>query len=310
MIDQPVLTRTETIRPAMCGYNSLFAGQIGDWTWDAVSRQCGTDVLTARTETGARAYLSFYYYRIRGSRRFHVRTPTFGDRVHVATRLFGFGSESVLTLHRMWLLDAGQEPPALDEDVLDPDTFYEFGDDECLYVENFNRWVTRTRATSNTDLVRSSPPGFEHAHLPALPEAYSPRLICKLARDRLTFVSPHDDRYQVAGPDLRVRYRIDPSRDLNGARLIYFASYFSIVDWALLRKWHELGRDDESFLDRVVVDQQVCCLGNADAGTAVDITVRRKVADGMEAFDVVLLEEGSGRLLAVSTLFVRQGDQP
>jgi probable biosynthetic protein (TIGR04098 family) len=309
MPEQSVLTRTEVIRPAMCGYNSLFVGQIGDWTWDAVSELCGTDVLTARTTSGAPAYLSFYYYRIRGSRRFHVRTPTFGDRVRIATRLFGFGSESVLTLHRLWLLAPGRPLPD-PGDALDPDTFYQFDDADCLYVENFNRWVTRTHARSNADLVRSSPPGFRHAHLPILPAGYSPRVICKQARARLSFLDPSGDGYRPAETPFRVRYRIDPSRDLNGAGLLYFATYFAIVDWALLRLWNELGRDDVSFLDRVVVDQQLCYLGNADAGSIVDVTVaRHEASGGGEAFDVVLHEHGSDRLLAVCTLRLPPGEQ-
>src|SRR5437588_4159289 len=101
------VTRTEVVRPAMCGHNALFVGQIGDWTWDAVSALCGTDVLRARNRAGTPTYLSFYYYRIRGSRRFHLRTPTFGDTLHVASRLFDFGSEAVLTLHRIARSPAG-----------------------------------------------------------------------------------------------------------------------------------------------------------------------------------------------------------
>jgi probable biosynthetic protein (TIGR04098 family) len=307
--DPSVLTRTEVIRPAMCGHNSLFVGQIGDWTWDAVSQLCGTDVLTARTQSGAPAYLSFYYYRIRGNRRFHLRTPAFGDRLRVATRVFGFGSESVLTLHRLWRLTSDRGLPDPD-DALEPENFYRF-DDDCLYVENFNRWVTRGRARSNQDLVRSSPPGFRYAHLPALPSAYSPRLLCKQARSRLSFIDPGTSGSHAVGAPFRARYSVDPTRDLNGAGLLYFATYFSIIDWALLRLWRELGRDDQSFLDRVVVDQQLCYLGNADASCQVDATVQRlegPEAAPAEAFDVVLREHGDDRLLAVCTLRVLPGE--
>ena len=300
VVDRATVSRTEVVRPSMCGHNSLFAGQIGDWTWDAVSALCGIDVLHARDASGAPTYLSFYYYRIRGSRRFHLRTPAFGDRLRVTSTVFGFGSESVLTLHRITPARSGGTTP------VDPDEFYRFGDADCLYVENFNRWVARSRDDSNENLVRSAPPGFRYEHLPVLPARYSPRDAYHRARTALSFVDT--DRYRADGDELRAEYHVDPSRDLNGARLLYFASYFSIVDWALLRLWRRLGRDDRSFLDRVVVDQQLCYLGNADAGTVLTASVRRwratEVADGYpdEAVDVVLRDRNAGRVLAVCTL--------
>jgi probable biosynthetic protein (TIGR04098 family) len=304
-----VLTRTEVVRPAMCGYNSLFVGQIGDWTWDAVSQLCDTDVLTARDPGGAPTYLSFYYYRVRGSRRFHLRTPTFGDRLHITTRLFDFGSESVLALHQIRRIPPGQ-PALQDQAPAEPEQFYTFADEDCLYVENFNRWVTRSDARSNENLVRSSPLGFRHAHLPVLPSAYSPRLACQQARARLSFIDPDAGDYRPAGPPFQVQYLVDPSRDLNGVGLLYFATYFSIVDWALLQLWRQLGRDDRSFLDRVVVDQQLCYLGNADTGSAIDAVIQRRGVvgePGTEVVDVVLRERRHARLLAICTLRIQPG---
>ncbi|WP_093802470.1 LnmK family bifunctional acyltransferase/decarboxylase [Streptomyces sp. Wb2n-11] len=294
------LRRTERIRPGMCGHNSLLAGQIGDWTWDAVSKTCGTDVLRAEDASGNPTYLSFYYYRVRGSRRFHLRSPAFGDELHITTRLFGFGSESVLTLHRIGRSAAQAARP------LDPEDFYAFGDPDCLYVENFNRWVVRGPGAGNGGLVRSSPPDFDHRHLPELPEKYSPRHACGRARRTLTFLE-HGDRRPAA--ELAVEYEVDPSRDLNGAGLLYFAAYFSIIDRALLCLWRSLGRDDRSFLDRVVVDQQLCYLGNADAGQPLTVAVRLwERPGGGEAVDVVLRDRDTGRVLAVCSLQL-EGEQ-
>ena len=311
-----VLTRTEVVRPAMCGHNSLFVARIGDWTWDAVGTECGTDVLRARDPSGAPTYLSFYYYRIRGSRRFHLRTPAFGDRLRVESGVFGFGSESVLTLHRI-TRDAGTEDGRPAEaiqqgaDPLDPDSFYAFADDDSLYVENFNRWVTRSAERSNQDLVRSSPTDFRHQHLPTLPEAYSPRLACQRARTELTFLEDEKGDHEQVGPDFHVDYEVEPTRDLNGVGLLYFASYFSIVDWATLRWWRSVGRADQAFLDRVAIDQQLLYLGNADAGSVIAATVRCRRAGAVpdrEVLDVVLHERGTGRLLAVCTISILTGD--
>ena len=299
-------TRTEVIRPTMCGHNSLFVGQIGDWTWDAVSEQCGIDVLRARNRAGDPTYLSFYYFRIRGGPAFHLHTPAFGDQLAVTSRVFGFGSESVLTLHRIAPVPDGVAAVPSASGWFEPSDFYAAPDPGCLYVENFNRWVTRGQARTNTDLVRSSPRGFRYEHLPVLPAAYSPRKICREARIGLSFLS--EPGWQP-GAVLTASYQVDLTRDLNGAGLLYFASYFSIIDWGLWRMWQQLGRGGHAFLARVVTDQQVCYLGNADAGAGIEVTLQhwqRAGGGSAEAFDVVLREESSRRLLAVCTLRLSQ----
>jgi probable biosynthetic protein (TIGR04098 family) len=310
--DETSVSRTEVVRPAMCGHNSLLVGQIGDWTWDAVTALCGTDVLRARSPSGAPAYLSFYYYRIRGSRRFHLRTPTFGDRLHVRSQLFDLGSESVLTLHRIARSPAGEVAKDWRTGGFGPEEFYAFDDESCLYVENLNRWITRPDDRSNRHLVPASPVDFRHRHLPLLPDAFSPRHACRRARSALTFLDGADAaRFAPIGPPLEAEYPVDLARDLNGVGLLYFAAYFSIVDWALLRLWRRLGRSDRSFLERVVVDQQLCYLGNADADCVVAARVQRRQAagdDSQEVVDVVLRDRDTERLLAVCTLrILRQG---
>lgn len=301
-VDPSLVTRTEAVRPGMSGHNSLLVGQIGDWTWDAVTAVCGTDVLRARNPAGTPSYLSFYYYRIRGSRKFHLRTPGFGDRLHVGSQVFGFGRESVLTLHRITRSGAGPRGFA-------PEEFYAFDDESCLYVENYNRWIARGEGTSNRDLVRSAPSDFVHHHLPALPERYSPRPVCHRARTLQTFRSDHPDfdRHRAVGADHRGEYAVDITRDLNAVGLLYFAAYFSIVDWALLQLWRTLGRSDRSFLERVVVDQQLCYLANADADCVIDTLVQRFEVTGdgsQELFDVILRDRADNRVLAISTLRV------
>lgn len=303
LLDSASISREQLVWPGMCGHNSLFVGQIGDWTWDAVSRLCGTDVLNARNAAGEPTYLSFYYFRVRGSARFHVRTPTFGDRLLVTTNLYDFGSEAVLALHRIARAAAGR--PNGHASTASPFTADEFyrGAGEHLYVETFNRWISRPEGRSNRDLVRSSPLDFHHGHLPALPDRHSPRSACHRARTHLTF--REGTHWVAAGPPVEATYRIDITRDLNGVGLLYFASYFSIVDWALLQWWRGAGRSDSSFLERVAVDQQLCYLGNADADCTVAAVVQPwddAGKDSDEVFDVVLRDRENERLLAVCTL--------
>ena len=93
--------RLVTIKPGMCGHNSLFYGQLGDWTWETVSELCDTDAFNAYNAAGQPTYLSFYYFHVRAGDALHPRSLSFGHRVEVVSRVFGFGSESVLTLHRL-----------------------------------------------------------------------------------------------------------------------------------------------------------------------------------------------------------------
>ncbi|WP_433618266.1 LnmK family bifunctional acyltransferase/decarboxylase [Dactylosporangium sp. CA-139114] len=293
-----MLLRDITVTPAMCGHNSLFVGQVGDWTWQTVSELCGTDAFTARDETGAPTYLAFYYYHLRGSREMHLRRFTFGDRLRVLSACYGYGSESVLTLHRIAL--AGD--PAAEAEKLDPVEFYERPHAGCLYVETFNRWVTRSAQRSNRDLVRSAPVDFRHEHLPILPERYSPRAVYHRARTARTF---DEGPAEVVVDGHTTTYRLDPTRDLNGVGLVYFAAYFSIVDTAVWRLWQLLGRDEEQYLRLRLTDERVCYLGNADAGTVLTLTARlRRHADGAEVVDVVIEEQDTARLIAVATLQV------
>jgi probable biosynthetic protein (TIGR04098 family) len=290
------LIRDVTVTPGMCGYNSLFVGQIGDWTWHTVSELCGIDAFNARDESGAPTYLAFYYFHVQGSDAMHLRRFTFGERLRVLSASYGYGRESVLTLHRIALADG----PAANE--IDPVEFYEHPRADCMYVETFNRWITRGVARSNRDLVRSAPVDFRYEHLPTLPDQYSPRAVYHRGRTARTF--DHGDGHVIVDRHT-TRYRIDPTCDLNGVGLVYFAAYFSIVDTAVWRLWQVLGRDDHDYLGMRVTDERLCYLGNMEAGAEVDLTARlRRRPDGAEVVDVVIEELGTRRLIAVATLQV------
>lgn len=302
-IDDSTVTRTEVVKPGMCGPSSLFMGEVGDWTWDTVSALCGTNAFDARNAAGDPTYLSFYYFHVRGSRDLHVNALTFGDELAVTSRLFGFGSESVLALHRI-----GRGGGRTGE--LDPDRFYAFDDPGCIYVETFNRWISRGAPGSNEGLVKSSPVDFRHEHLPTLPGAYSPRKVYGHARSTGTFLARKPDDPVTFTAD----YPVEPSRDLNGVGLLYFASYFAIVDWVLLRFWRHRGLAVADFLRRVVLDQRLCYLGNANADSVLRLRLECWPApdgegEGEDEEIVNLVMEDRGRVIAVSTLRVlRRGD--
>ncbi|MFE3828681.1 LnmK family bifunctional acyltransferase/decarboxylase [Streptomyces sp. NPDC059092] len=297
--DPSSLRREVLVSPAMCGGGSLVFGQIGDWTWDAVAAACGTNVHAARAADGRPAYLSFYYYRVRGGRTLHPHGLTFGDELRVDSRVFQYGGQSAVTLHR--LAPAGLDVP---DGPLDAAEFYERPRADCLYAENYNRWIARSRPGSNEGLALTAPPDFTHRHLPRLPNAHSPRSLVGRAREAGTFHSAPPPGFAPAAPGPTCRYELDVVRDLNGAGLMYFAAYFAIFDTALLRLWRSLGRGDAAFVGRRVVDQRIGFFGNADPGAVFHIEVRRWRGvrrPGAEIADMALRDAGSGRLLAVAS---------
>ncbi len=280
------------VTPSMCGHNSLLIGRIGDWTWQLVGEACDVDVLRARTADGQPTYLSFCYYRVVGSRRFHLRTPGFGDRLSVRSQVYSLGSsQSVVTLHEVRRTESAAGPLTATE-------FFRFPDPDCLYVEHYNRWVSRTATESNRDLVRASPVSSRHDRLPTLDLELSPRLPF---RRGLTTGTPRAEPL-AAADSLRLTFPVDITRDLNGAGLLYFASYFSLVDRAVLAWWRHQGRSTASFLARITLDQQLCLIGNADADTMLSVDVSGVGAGGVNRLDVRITEEHSGRMIAVCAL--------
>ncbi|MFF4755508.1 LnmK family bifunctional acyltransferase/decarboxylase [Streptomyces sp. NPDC002514] len=266
------LRRLVTVSPGMCGPTKALVACIGDWTWEAVSNACGLDVFNARDGQGRPAYLSFYYYRITSGAGLHPKQLTFGDRLEVQSQVFDAGRRGVLTLHRL-----RRTADFEDNDSTDP---FDLGEaytrhrDDCIYVENLNLWVSRGGSDTNVGLVHSPPVGFDHAVLPKLPEAHSPRSLCSQARSRNAFPDPLRDAWPSSGPEYVVERAVDITHDVNGAGLLHFASFFAIAEQAQLGQWLSLGRSGRSFLNRVIHDARICYFGNADPDTTLRLRMR------------------------------------
>ncbi|MEU2995007.1 LnmK family bifunctional acyltransferase/decarboxylase [Streptomyces sp. NPDC001758] len=292
------LTRRVNVSLAMCSAGSLIYAKMGDWTWEAVNFASAMNVYTARRVDGLPAYLSFYYFRVSSSEGLHPNGITFGDELDVTSRVFGFGSQSVLTLHRI-----SRAGTLTDHEMLDPIEAYERPRPDCMYVETFNRWISRGDQESNKGLVDASPVDFRHKHLSQLPAVYSPRSTARNARKNRSFFPSGLPGFAPQGSPFRTTYALDVARDLNGVRLVYFASYFSIADIALSRAWRARGRDDRYFIDRVALDYRLGFFGNADPGAVFDITVQiwQDERDSRHEFaDIVISEQGSEQILAVA----------
>lgn len=291
------LDRVEVVTPSMCGHNSLFVGQLGDWTWDAVGASCGINPYTAVDPDGNPVYLSFAYFRVKTASGLSAEELTFGDRLRIRSKVLSCGGDSVLTLHQV-TRDRGA--PA--EPARGVDEFFRYDAPGCIHVENFNRWIQRSGHDTNHGLRRATPVGFQVRHLDRIADQYTPRRVWTAARK---LAGLRADGEPAAEAQLSVTYRINASRDLNGAGLLYFASYFSIVDWAVLCLWRSLGRPAAGFLSRRVLDRQLCFIANANADEILDVDVTTyRDAGGVDVVDVTLRLQDGG-LLAVARQRIR-----
>ena len=299
------LYRRVTLTPSMCGHNCLFLAQVADWTWETISTTCRTEMYREKNEGGLPTYLSFFYLRVCAGPAMQMHRFTFGDVIDVVTTAFNFGStESMLTLHRVSRASQNGASPR----PVDPFELYERRDEGCLYVESVNRWITRSRPESNEALVKSSPERIATRHLPVLPDRYSPRLSYDMARKAETFHDVASADYEPVVEEWAVDYTIDAARDLNGVGLVFFASFASMIDSALLKLWRHLGRDVQSFLNRVVHDRRICYTSNAEIDSTLRLTVRswrRRDDPREEIFNVVFRDLARGRVVLVSTLQIR-----
>ena len=168
------LERVELVTPAMCGPNSLFIGQLGDWTWDAVGTSCQVDPYTAVGGDGDPAYLSFAYFRVRASSGLCAEQLTFGDRLRIRSKVLSCGGDSVLTLHQVRLDDEIPGQDTAGRVACDEEEFFRYDTPGCIHVENFNRWIQRSGRGTNHGLRRAAPPASRCAIWTGLPTSTRP----------------------------------------------------------------------------------------------------------------------------------------
>lgn len=177
-----------------------------------------------------------------------------------------------------------------------------------MYIQNFNRWLVRTEGQSNENLQKSSPHDFVSAHLPSVPAELSPRIAYDYARRNGSFLSADQQRSLQRELSVELEYQVDITRDLNGVGLLYFASYFSIVDHAILALWKRMGWSDAQFMRRAVLDQQICFMGNANMGATLLLETQLwfdPAQPDRRIFNIVISEKSAKRMMAVATLHIQ-----
>jgi len=169
--------------------------------------------------------------------------------------------------------------------------------DECEPLD-------QARCAGQQGLCSATPEGFHFQRLPGVPPDLSPRQHYDEARQRGHFAHPVDYRSLTT---YQFSYSVDVSRDFNGVGLLYFSTFFSIVDKTVSAVWEDLGRSYQEYFDRRVTAERVLFLGNADAGALLSLnaTLRaRPDQSGPEHLDIQVVERATGRLLAIADVLI------
>jgi len=227
---------------------------------------------------GNRLYSSFLAVRLCGRPLGAFRE---GDPVRLHTRLTRLSRQRFLSRHRLSAL----------------------GSEASLTVEMISALLKRERARDNTSLCEGDPRprGIEEGpgEDPVDSELFVLDKAMRSRRRDIQEGDDSDDKTPGAGQSFRFRYRPLPQSDFNGAGLLYFASYHSIVDRA---EWE--WRPVPEALDWTTTQRDTFFFANINPGDQVEVAL----LDLREAADCLrhrarLFRVSDGRLLAeVSTV--------
>ena len=297
VLSKNTILRKEVVTLGMCGENSLFAGRIGDWTWDTVAQLCEVNPYNAKNEKSEPTYLSFCYYHIQGNNLTHLRSFGIGSEIEVVSSTYKCDPVPLHTVHRICRSrDVTNSKQVAMKEV------YNNPQQHCLYVENYNRWISRVDLGDNEELSKMQPVEYKHEHLPQIPEEYAPWKVYRKAITNKTFFEKYKD-YDLVQRHTST-YEINITRDINGVGLLYFATYFTIFDEAILQLWLSMGGEKHSFMEKKVVDQKICYLGNCNYNNNLTIQSNVWRKDGEYVFNAVICRENDGETIAVITSHV------
>lgn len=293
------------IELSMCGQHNLlaerFLGCVGDWTWDLVDRWCGVDPYNAFTSNGEHTYLSYTYIHVKGSPSQSFNSLPLGAEIDVTSRAFNTGKNAIASMHVLRPIGrGGNSAPTFEE-------MYESPDQQAIYISTMNRWISRADS-GNEDLLSSKPVGFSSERLSVVPPnlALNTRFRETLESGAFGLSSGFD---QCLAKSCRSTYDIDRDRDVNGVGLLFYASYFHLVDMALARALHEFNENDVEIC-REIIEEELIYLANANLNDVLilDVDVFSHSHDKTLLFSQVNISRASdGSEMALAGVIFRQG---
>jgi probable biosynthetic protein (TIGR04098 family) len=219
----------------------------GHCQWGSIASAIGRPLSELRTVSGGEVYAAFYYIEERIPD--HAPIESFGldstVRFSIALRSFkNIAVEGLVSFDRVDVPPVTQVPGP--GDVAHP--FIRFG----------NIFITPVQG--NSELRVAPPANADFSAIPRLPNDENPYHLAREAKERGS-LGLIDDGWTRIGEAFDFLYELDPDRDTNGAGLVYFVHYVTVMERAE-RAMFEAGGLPRG--ERSLRHRRIAYYGNAD----------------------------------------------
>jgi probable biosynthetic protein (TIGR04098 family) len=169
---------------------------------------------------------------------------------------------------------------------------YTMADDPEQWLRASNVFIYQERGPSKLSL--STPETMDFSDIPELDAAPDALGLCRESRLRGSFFERERDDRDLYDGDREFSYQIDADRDLNGAGLVYFANFLSVLDSA---ERHVLSNLPDAvpaeILDaRSPYRRRIGYFGNAQSTDRLYVGLRSRARVGVDAEGGTLLDLG------------------
>jgi probable biosynthetic protein (TIGR04098 family) len=199
-------------------WEPLLLMQVGHYQWCSIASAIGRPLSELRTVSGAAVYAAFYYIEERMPERTPIESFGLDETVRFSIALRSFKN---IAVEGLVSFDRADALPSMH--VPDP------ADAAHPFIRLGNLFITPVNG--NSELRVAPPANADFSGIPALPNGDSPYQVTREARQTGS-LGLIDDDWPRIGETFEYRYEIDVDRDTNGAGLVYFVHYITVMELA------------------------------------------------------------------------------
>lgn len=202
-------------------WEPLLLMHAGHYQWCAIASAIGRPLSELRTVSGGEVYGAFYYIEERLPDRAPIESFTLDATLRFAVALRSFKNiaiEGLVSFDRADVMgDAAVTQVPDDAEVAHP------------FIRFANIFITPV--AGNSELRVAPPANADFSAIPPLPNAENPYQLVREARESGS-LGVIEEGWVRIGDEFEFLYPIDPDRDTNGAGLVYFVHYVTVMERA------------------------------------------------------------------------------